>query len=206
MDGIGLAPSPQDATIISCLINANSMAIISFTNPLAHSASFDINLKMNHEVFCLFLKQSKSVVLQSGVSLDIPIMYAPDSMKMSYTELIITTNEGAALTWVYPVHGQPENLPLPPYTRTTIKGKAKERIETIIDVYMTVLKNDDGDGHDDEELSILDRYQYELVPTDKDHHTHLKEYTGIQLLTDSNSNGEVQLSFNIVFLPSKPIK
>ena len=114
MDGVGLFPSPQAPTTISSKLQSNSMAIITFTNPLSHSASFDINLNKQNDVFCLFLKQSKDVIVESGVSLDIPIMFAPDSMRMTYTELIISTDEvmesDDPITWIYPVHGLPETL------------------------------------------------------------------------------------------------
>ncbi len=221
MDGVGLFPSPQAPTTISSKLQSNSMAIITFTNPLSHSASFDINLNKQNDVFCLFLKQSKDVIVESGVSLDIPIMFAPDSMRMTYTELIISTDEvmesDDPITWIYPVHGLPETL-VGAGTDTAIssgimviKGQAKERVEQEIETCLRILKNDYelDDSLDDLDMTIRERYVYDIVAIDNQEHCDsLKEFVGLQLVDEvqQDDNGGMKLTFNIVFLPSKPFK
>ena len=217
MEGIGLIPSPQDPTTISSQLDGNSMAIITFTNPLSHTASFDVCLQTQHNLFCLFLKQSKGVVLQSGVSLDIPVMFAPEMMKMSYTEIIVSTNEGAdPLVWLYPIHGLPVKLVHPHHDNVMyIKGRAKERVERTIDVPLVVLKSEfdtklDDSLEDEEELTLREKYMFDLVPNQdgyKDNRKPLKEFIGLQLVSEQvDSSGEVKLTFSVVFLPSKPLK
>ena len=219
MEGIGLIPSPQDPTTISSQLDGNSMAIITFTNPLSHTASFDIRLETQQNLFCLFLKQSKGVVLQSGVSLDIPVMFAPETMKMSYTELIVSINEGAdPLIWLYPIHGLPVKLVHSHHHddgSTCIKGRAKERVERTINVPLVVLKSEfdtkfDDSLDDEEELTLREKYMFDLVPNQdsyKDDHKPLKEFIGLQLVSDEvDSSEEVKLTFSVVFLPSKPLK
>ena len=223
MDGFGLSPSPQAPTTISSKLQSNSMAIITFTNPLSHTASFNINLNMQHDLFCLFLKQVKGVILESGVSLDIPVMFAPDSMRMSYAELTISTDEivesDTPVTWVYPVHGLPETVVAATNSSTSggitiIKGRAKERVEQKIEARFKILKNDYSvsemdDSFEDFHTPLRERYVFDIVAIDsKDHYESLKEFVGLQLIDElqDDETGEMNLTFNTVFLPSKPLK
>ena len=219
IEGVGLYPSPLPPTTITSQLKSNSMAIISFTNPLAYQASFSIDLKMQSDQFCLFLKQSHNIPLQSGVSLDIPIMFAPDSMEMTYAELTISTDDATdsdtPLLWVYPIHGLPEQLvsSLPNNPALTISGRAKERVERKIEVYLDSVKDEVesvsglDDSLEERKPTLREKYLYDLVSLDGGH-TNIKSFAGLQLVEDAagDNSEEIKLTFNIVFSPSKPLK
>ena len=230
MDGIGLSPSPQNPTTITSQLHSNAMAVVTFTNPLSQEASFDINLKAQHDLFCLFLKQLRGVILQAGVSLDIPVMFAPDTMKMSYAELIISADEGlegnTPFEWVYPIHGLPEKLVKCSVKDCgmIIKGRAKERTENTVEVNLNVLKNEfdgsrnnnmDDDSLEELDLTLREKYVFDFVPDQdiyKEQQRSLKEFIGLQLVSEHSAARvatgceDVKLMFRIVFLPPKSLK
>ena len=179
---------------------------------------------MQRDLFCLFLKQTQNILLGAGVNLDIPVIFAPDSMEMCYAELSVSTNDGASsdepIKWLYPIYGQPEKI-----VRTSTKnpsiileGKAKERVEKKFNVCLEIILLQSGgsspslseDETDDVKQSLRDKYHYELMCIEDDYESHdlLRESTGLQLIQEENdsTSGETVLSFNLVFLSSKPLR
>ena len=88
--------------------------MLSFTNPFSHSLHYSIHLDMEKDLFCLLVKHPWDVYLQSGVTLDLPVMFAPDNMELCLASLVLTTTIGDEdLSWHYPIHGVPETLVTP---------------------------------------------------------------------------------------------
>lgn len=222
MTGEGLPPSLLSPTVITVPLYQNSIAIISFTNPLSHSAYFDITMTTESDLFCLFLKQTKNILLKSGVSLDIPVMFAPDTVELSQAYVTITTDDitlDEPLSWVYPVIGQPEIL-MSLTTISCVTVKAKERVEERMTV---VLRQDTGRDLPPVDLrpvtpgskiddtiveKLQEKYLYKLVFTDSDLRNMdlFQVSTAVKLIREQRHDQDLELVFDIVFLPPKPFR
>ena len=127
MEGEGLPPSVQPLTIIVSPVKHSSMAMLSFTNPFSCGVHYSIHLDTEKDLFCLLVKHPRDVYLQSGVSLDLPVMFAPDNMELCSASLILTTTvKDGDLSWHYPIHGVPEMVVTP----TSPHSKAPEAVVT----------------------------------------------------------------------------
>lgn len=132
--GLGVAPSKMDPLIITANLKSSSMQVINFTNPLDVATQFSVSLKgQDLEHFCLLMKRTNSITLQPGVSLDIPVMFAPEVMRGHKAEVIVVADESFSkdciLNWCYPVVGQPELRNDSTTSALSITCRAKERFE-----------------------------------------------------------------------------
>ena len=119
----------MDPINIVANLGSSNVHVINFTNPLDTAMHFSISVKgEDSEHFCLLMRHVRSIMLHPGVSLDIPIMFAPEVMRGHKANiLIISDDEYSKHCWSYPVFGQPElkacsNL-------LNITCRAKERLE-----------------------------------------------------------------------------
>ena len=136
MRGQGIYPSAMDPITITANLKSSSMKVITFTNPLDAATPFSVNLEGRDVAhFCLLMKRSHSILLHPGVSLDIPIMFAPEVMCGHRIVVVVTADEGRSkeciLHWSYPVLGQPE---IRMDEVLNITCRAKERLEQTINV------------------------------------------------------------------------
>ena len=135
LQGQGVCPSAMDPITITAGVNSSRMQMINFTNPLDVATHFSVSLK-GHDVehFCLLMKLTNSILLHPGVSLDIPVMFAPEVMCGHKADVVIVSDESyqknCTLCWCYPVIGQPE-LRVDPASKVllNLKCRAKERSE-----------------------------------------------------------------------------
>ena len=120
----------MDPITIKANLKSSSMQVINFTNPLDIATHFSVSLKgQDLEHFCLLMKRTSSIMLHPGVSLDIPVMFAPDVMNGHRAEVTIVADEKSVdclLQWCYPIIGQPE---LSMDSNMNITCRAKERFE-----------------------------------------------------------------------------
>ncbi len=147
MTGEGLSPTSMEPIIIHAAMDASAVHIISFTNPLDRPTNFSVALKgKDSDAFCLLFKRASSILLQPGVSLDIPVMFAPDAVHRHSVTIILTADlsrsqydsvESQPLCWQYPVVGQPELRPFSPGSALKISCSAKERLEKTLEVFLT---------------------------------------------------------------------
>lgn len=133
LQGQGVCPSAMDPVTITADVKSSRMQIINFINPLDIATHFSVSLKgQDIEHFCLLMKRTTSILLHPGVSLDIPIMFAPEVMCGHKANVIIVADESCSgdctLCWRYPVIGQPE-LRMDSTSSLNVKCKAKERFE-----------------------------------------------------------------------------
>lgn len=129
LQGNGISPQEMDSINIIANLGSSNVHVISFTNPLDTAMHFSISVKgRDSEHFCLLMRHIHSILLHPGVSLDIPIMFAPEVMRGHKAKiLILSDDESSKHCWSYPVFGQPElrassNL-------LNITCRAKERFE-----------------------------------------------------------------------------
>jgi hypothetical protein len=211
-NGEGLPPSPLPLTVISSTLNENSITMLSFTNPLSQPTNFDISLAADSDNFCIFLKQSHNICLHPNVSLDIPVMYGPDAVRMSRAEISVTARgtSDESLTWVYPILGQPEIIASSGFDFAV---RAKERKEEKLVVQLEQdnggsytsgsMMLSDGSSDDITDNNIKDKYTYQLVSSG-DNEGILQLSTGLKLIKEKVFDQMVELEFGLVFLPPKP--
>lgn len=130
-------------------MNSNTVHIIKFSNPFDHPTYFSVQIQgrdLDH--FCLLMKRFNSILLHPGVSLDIPIMFAPEAVQEHNVTVIISAELARSqeklpeetrqpLRWKYPIIGLPEVRPFTPSSAPKFLCRAKERIEKILEVSLT---------------------------------------------------------------------
>lgn len=148
LNGCGLPPTPMEPIPISAKLSSSSMHVINFTNPLEVPTRFSFTLKgddINH--FFLLIKHPQSMCLQPKTSIDIPVMFSPESMYKHQVTVVITaenhnipTSVDATaqhlLCWEYPILGYPEFRPYTHSVAPEICCCMKERIEKNLKVVL----------------------------------------------------------------------
>ncbi len=144
LKGEGIPPTSMDPITINAAIDSNTVHIINFTNPLDHPTHFSVTLSGEDlDAFCLLLKRSSSILLHPGISLDVPLMFAPEAVyRHNITVAIVAdmnlSQEDIAdrqpLCWKYAVVGQPQLRPFTPGSAPKISCPAKERLEKTVEV------------------------------------------------------------------------
>ena len=134
LQGQGVCPSAMDPITITAGVKSSRMQMINFTNPLDVATHFSVSLKgQDVEHFCLLMKRTNSILLHPGVSLDIPVMFAPEVMCGHKADVIVVSDESypknCTLCWCYPVIGQPELRVDLTSKVLNLKCRAKERSE-----------------------------------------------------------------------------
>jgi len=78
LNGRGLPPTAMDPITVTASLSSNTVHILTFTNPLDTPSHYSISLQgADLEHFCLLMKRTPA---SPGCSLDIPVMFAPESM------------------------------------------------------------------------------------------------------------------------------
>ncbi len=206
----------MDHTTVSASLNSNTMCVINFNNPLDTPAHFSVTLHGDDcEHFCLLLKRTSGIVLQPGVSLDVPVMFAPESMhKHEITVVIKTEVNGTILSWRYPVIGQPELRPFSASGAPKLSCSAKERLEQRLEVSLVdstasqaehIRPATPGSGNC---LTGDDGYSYQLTCSEKSYASLVERSTGVKLLGRKSEKEKdvVVLAFNVVFVPPKAFR
>ena len=203
-----MPPSQLPQTVISTVLYQNAVAILSFTNPFSHKTSFNISMETTCDQFCLFLNK-RNIFLESGVSLDIPVMFTPDSIEQCHAMI-----SAEPLSWVYPVLGQPEVQPSPSLI-PTLSTRAKERLQERLVVSLhnhqedlsTVRLRPVTPGQRAispvEEESLREKYSYRLVLVDTDSSEGKNELfqvsTALRLVREIISEDKVELVLMLSF-------
>ncbi|XP_013416633.1 cilia- and flagella-associated protein 47 isoform X1 [Lingula anatina] len=176
--GTGLLPQPQDPVCVYTPAGSNSTLIIPFRNPLDHAVMVDVTLTDKDQQmelydqsrdmeeldspFCLLLKNKSGIRVGPKSTLDIPVSFAPEEMKMyealcvavirkedgsswhynvpeSYKGIPLnrTTSSGIrSIRWIYPVNGIPESHPMDSQA-TVVECQARGRIEERLEVTLS---------------------------------------------------------------------
>ncbi|XP_042314327.1 cilia- and flagella-associated protein 47 [Sceloporus undulatus] len=182
LSGIGLIPQPMEPACVSSCLGHHSSVIINFKNPTHEDLFVDVILtdqehvvhhssaSVSHHsskdsVFWLPLKEKQGIFLPPKSKLDIPVLFAPYSMKLYETVLVvkvvkadhgtwsyddaiesskiltsntvITKDEKIlGFNWIYPIHGIPE---APPYKSAPVVVccQARSRLEERVEVLLT---------------------------------------------------------------------
>lgn len=226
LQGKGLPPTSMDPITINAAIDSNTVHIINFTNPLDVPTHFSIRLRGDDsDHFCLLLKRSHSILLHPGVSLDIPVMFAPEAVYEHTITLAIATSESRrprepltkeSLCWNYPIVGQPELRPFSPSSAPKISCCAKERFERTLEVSLAecsasvqVTPNSSGTSISVESTpqtpsEAVGRFSFKLVCLDPTFKDLIEQCTGIKLIQQVETEGKSTcLEFGVVFAPPK---
>ncbi|XP_044297815.1 cilia- and flagella-associated protein 47 isoform X4 [Varanus komodoensis] len=157
LSGIGLIPQPMEPASVSSCLGHHSSIIINFKNPTYEDVLVDVILT--------------GIILPQKSKLDIPVLFAPQSMKMYEVVLIVRVEKlGGAnwsyddafdlshaltsstivmkdkkiqeLRWIYPIHGFPEARP-GKSAPAVICCQARSRLEERLEVLLTGLVTQD---------------------------------------------------------------
>ncbi|XP_045555398.1 cilia- and flagella-associated protein 47 isoform X1 [Salmo salar] len=174
--GEGLTPGRMEPLSVASPVGSHSSIILPFRNPTEHPALLHLTLTdeepgqkrssqsfiCERKVFCIPLKQTQGVRVSAGASVDIPVVFAPDSMQLHQAWLLVqleplfnlprldtalTTAQrdkcvevekgrGGLVCWVYPIHGIPEAPPKPSHP-AVIECEARGRVEERVEVLLT---------------------------------------------------------------------
>ncbi|XP_075446373.1 cilia- and flagella-associated protein 47 isoform X3 [Ascaphus truei] len=182
VSGVGLIPKPMEAASICASSGNLSSIIVSFKNPTDEHVLIDVILTdqeqtmhrlsasvLRHSInkepaFCLPLKQTQGIPLAPKEKLDIPVLFAPDTMKL-YEALVVVHMVKAngdswaednfeeistelksisraengtisGIRWIYPVHGIPEAQPSKS-APAIVCCQARTRTEERVEVLLT---------------------------------------------------------------------
>uniref|UniRef100_A0A4W5JQE0 CFAP47-like immunoglobulin-like domain-containing protein n=1 Tax=Hucho hucho TaxID=62062 RepID=A0A4W5JQE0_9TELE len=174
--GEGLTPGRMEPLSVASPVGSHSSIILPFRNPTEHPALLHLRLTdeepgqkrssqsfiCERKVFCIPLKQTQGVRVSSGASVDIPVVFAPDSMQLHQAWLLVqleplfnlprldtplTTAQRdkcvevekgrvRLVQWVYPIYGIPEAPPKPSHP-AVIECEARGRVEERVEVLLT---------------------------------------------------------------------
>ncbi|XP_071186802.1 cilia- and flagella-associated protein 47-like [Salvelinus alpinus] len=173
--GEGLTPGRMEPLSVASPVGSHSSIILPFRNPTEHPVLLHLRLTdeepgqkrssqsfiCDRKVFCIPLKQTQGVRVSAGASVDIPVVFAPDSMQLHQAWLLVqleplfnlprldspltTTQRDKCvevekgrvrlLRWVYPIHGIPEAPPQPSHPAVIeceARGGVEERVEVLL--------------------------------------------------------------------------
>ncbi|XP_069613759.1 cilia- and flagella-associated protein 47 [Ranitomeya imitator] len=182
VSGVGLIPQPMEPASISANVGNLASINISFKNPTNENVLVDVILTdqeqtmhrlsasvLRHSInkepaFSLPLKQTQGIALAAKEKLDIPVLFAPDTMKL-YEALVVVhmlkanggswehddiedlstelksiskTEDGGILgiRWIYPIHGIPEAQPSTS-APAVVSCQARSRTEERVEILLT---------------------------------------------------------------------
>ncbi|XP_019379409.1 PREDICTED: cilia- and flagella-associated protein 47-like [Gavialis gangeticus] len=180
--GVGLIPQPMEPASISTCVGRHSSIIIPFKNPTSEDILVDV-LLTDHEqrlhcvsasvlcksfskesAFHLPLKQTQGILLSPKGTLDIPVLFMPDTMKLYEAVLVVhvvkengenwlcedlvelnkelksvTLSENGeiyGIRWIYPINGIPE-APPQKLVPAVVRCQARQRVEERVEVLLT---------------------------------------------------------------------
>ncbi|XP_045552686.1 cilia- and flagella-associated protein 47 [Salmo salar] len=101
--GEGLTPGRMEPLSVASPVGSHSSIILPFRNPTEHPALLHLTLTdeepgqkrssqsfiCERKVFCIPLKQTQGVHVSAGASVDIPVVFAPDSMQLHQAWLLV---------------------------------------------------------------------------------------------------------------------
>lgn len=217
----------MDSTTVTASLSSNVVHIINFTNPLDVATYFSVSLKgEDTDHFCLLMKRTHAILLHPGVSLDIPVMFAPEAMYKHQISVVVSADTreqvpSSLLTWHFPIIGQPEFRPFSPKSAPKLTCFAKERVEQRLEVILVgsntsqaaqvrpITPGTNPDASDPTVSSVGgENYAYQLVCSNHKFTSLVKHSTGIKLIrrTTKLDDGTVTLVFNIVFVPPRAFR
>ena len=231
LNGRGLPPTAMDPTTITASLSSNTVHILTFINPLDTPSYYSVSLQgADLEHFCLLMKRTQAILLHPGVSLDIPVMFAPESMYRHQVTVVVSTEtrdsdqstlQTPALSWQYPFIGQPELKPFTPTSAPKLSCCAKERLEQRLEVSLLTSTSSQV-AHlrpltpgskprtpESQEPEEKETYNYKLVCDDRRYSPLVEQSTGIKLLRKIVKEDDpcaATLVFSIVFVPPKAFR
>ncbi|XP_045065582.1 cilia- and flagella-associated protein 47-like isoform X3 [Coregonus clupeaformis] len=191
--GEGLTPGRMEPLSVASPVGSHSSLILPFRNPTEHPALLHLRLTdeepgqkrssqsfiCDRTVFCIPLKQTQGVRVSAGASVDIPVVFAPDSMQLHQAWLqvqleplfnhprldtplttaqrdkcvVVEGGRVRLVRWIYPIHGIPEAPPKPSHP-AVIECEARGRVEERVEVLLTGCVPGSSVSNTDTPLSI----------------------------------------------------
>merc|ERR1719334_278340 len=167
--GLGKEPNIEKHTFIYAALHSRISKVISFHNPFDQMLKIKIDLEYSnpddgrHKIFQLFMKRKKgvdTVNVSPNSSLQLPIFFAPNSMRKHTANLVISTKihredsgnkKGISereLVWTYPIIGLAE------YKSSQLLSIRCNARESFHKIWTVELDNYDVASHQEDEFTI----------------------------------------------------
>ncbi|KAM6957968.1 LOW QUALITY PROTEIN: cilia and flagella-associated protein 47-like [Tautogolabrus adspersus] len=241
LSGRGLKPQSQEPLSISSPIGSKSSITIPFTNPTELPAVLSIAITdadpsgganfhqaaTHKEAFSLALSHTEGVQISEGASLDVHVMFAPNSMDIHQVWLCITLNphnsnnstlstdylrsqqELSTICWIYPLRGIPIETPVENRPLGVLGCEAGCQLEKKVDLQLTgcVPGNQDRKGEGGSQLTKED-FQCEVRSDGETEHSEVQDSlsASIEVVSRDPETGIVTLTLNVVFTPLRPCR
>ncbi|XP_028427228.1 cilia- and flagella-associated protein 47-like [Perca flavescens] len=243
LSGHGLIPESEEPLSISSLIGSNASITIPFTNPTELPVVLNITLTdedpsgasnfyqvtKDKEVFSIPLSHTEGIQICEGDRLDVPVVFAPNSMEIKQVRLCITAKpcsrpsnnstfstddvrseqELPTICWIYPIRGIPMEVPVENAPLTVIHCEAGCTLERKMDVLLTgcVLGNEDRKGQEVSSVMVED-FLCAVRSDSKTEHSEVEHClsASVDAVRRDPETGIVSLTLNLVYTPLRPCR
>ncbi|KAM7365486.1 hypothetical protein PAMP_016406 [Pampus punctatissimus] len=237
LSGRGLNPESEEPVSISSAVGSNASITIPVTNPTELPAMLNVTLTdenpsgapdchpvaTDKEVFTIPLSHTEGIQMSEGDSVDVPVVFAPNSMELQQAWLcivlkplsslgnnkpFITDNvrseqELSTICWIYPLRGIPIEVPVE-NSLGTVQCEVGCQLEKKVDVLLTgcVPGNQAREGQEVSQMT-MEEFLCE-VRSDKEAEGCLS--ASIETGRRNPETGIVTLTMNLVYAPLRPCR
>ncbi|KAJ3410473.1 Cilia- and flagella-associated protein 47 [Chytridiales sp. JEL 0842] len=208
--GQGMLPEPMYDVTVRSVLNKTVTSVISFTNPLVDPIPVTVTIEEEEDPsspikeFALMTHRKPKYHIGGLETLDIPFTYTPKRMMGRSASIII---EMGQLSWLYPIMGLPDAPPV--HTTTTIECRARENLETDIEVNLREVYLEVEDLSSTGSLAADDwssRLEVQLEQVGSNSSVDVNKVLSVELkdskLTETDG---LALQFAVSFKPLRPI-
>ncbi|XP_071320696.1 cilia- and flagella-associated protein 47-like isoform X2 [Trachinotus anak] len=241
LSGRGLNPESEEPLSISSVIGSSTSITIPFTNPTELPATLSITLAdedpsgapdrhpatTDKEVFSVPLSLTEGVHIGEGASLDVPVVFVPNSMELQQAWLCITMKplsspgnniinnmrseqELSTICWIYPLCGIPMEVPVENSPLGVVQCEVGCQLEKKVDVLLSgcVPGNQDRKGQDVSQVTVED-FLCKVYSNSEAEHSEVKDYclsASIESVRRDPETGNATLTLNLVYAPLRPCR
>ncbi|XP_034533198.1 cilia- and flagella-associated protein 47-like isoform X2 [Notolabrus celidotus] len=232
LSGRGLKPQSQEPLSISSPIGSKASINIPFTNPTELLAELTITLTdadpsggpkchgaAAHKAFCVPLSLTEGVQISEGASLDVPVVFVPNSMDIHQAWLCITMKpnkntfstyslrseqESSTICWIYPLRGISVDTPVENSPLGVLFCEAGCQLEKKVDVQISgcVPGNQDRGGRGVSQVTVED-FSCKVRSDVESEHSDVQDSlsASIEAARRDPETGIVTLTLNVVYAP-----
>ena len=193
--GLGAPPTVMEAVLTSSTIGQSSSKMVLWRNPFPNPAVVNVWLDSEDEEFgepnsfMVLLKKHRGLTVAPFSTLQIPVGFTPDSLKMATAMLWLEVEKGsiADLKWQYPIQGIAEAIGSGPVFHSECKVRASE--ESTMEVRLAGVDLSEGNT----------AFEWEVeFPADS---AALKRALAIEPLSTRIVSEDTPLEFEVTFQP-----
>jgi len=192
VEGKGLIPTMMEAQPISTSVGSNTSSMLSFKNPFKEPSQVSVHMEGDEDkIFSLLLKRNKFNIGPLGI-LQIPYSFSPVTMTESKATIVVSMSK--QLVWKYPIRGIAESV------SNTIdyyfKTRARRPFNETLKINLPGFARTNGE----------ETFTYEINVANPSFQSLIDRAVFIDQKTESLSNPDKPLEFDLRFEPLRPFK